>query len=185
MQVINESLSVYRITPGELTMKQIREISVNWADEDTLNGLIMFYEQETDRFLIGPKASEKQIELCTKALSNLSGETLEKLDHLSRDFQIPSNRDIVMILMNVVSIRLEKIRVKDSEAIPGSRFLSVEGDIFQISKIVSVKSRDEAGRYLIEFYITNKRASVKKVFATKSLRDSEFRRIQKVLETVA
>lgn len=185
MQVINESLGIYQIDLGELTMKQIREISVNWDDEDKLDGLIMFYDQETDRVLIGPGAREEQVRICLKALSDISDGTLGKLNQLSCDFQVPMNRDIAKILIQVVSVRLEKMVRKEHIAVPGTKFISIAGDIFQISKIVSVKSRDEAGRYFIEFYITNKRASVKKAFSNRALRDSEFERIQKVLEMVA
>lgn len=185
MQVINESLGIYQIDLGELTMKQIREISVNWDDEDKLDGLIMFYDQETDRVLIGPGAREEQVRICLKALSDISDGTLGKLNRFSRDFQVPTNRDIAKILIQVVSVRLEKMERKEHITVPGTKFISIDGDIFQISKIVSVKSRDEAGRYFIEFYITNKRASVKKAFSNRALRDSEFERIQKVLEMVA
>ena len=185
MQVINESLGIYRIAPGELTMKQIRENFTNWADDFKLDELILFYDQETDRVMLGSGAAEEQVKICLKALSDISDGTLAKLNQLSRDFQVPSNRDIAKILIQVVSVRLEKVERKEHIAIPGTKFISIDGDIFQISKIVSVKSRDEAGRYFIEFYITNKRASVKKAFSSRALRDSEFERIQKVLEMMA
>lgn len=187
MKVIDELLGIYSINPGELTMKQIRENFSNWADDFKLDELIMFYDQEEDQVLVGPGVRGEQIHLSRKVLSRIEPETLNDLNELRSTFQIPSNRDVAGILYRVVTKRLEKKQrqTREQGPIPGTKFISIDGDIFQISKIVSVKSRDEAGRYYIEFYITNKRASIKKMFATKTLRDSEFQRIQKVLEMVA
>lgn len=187
MKAIDELLGIYRITAGELTMKQIRENFSTWDDDFKLDELIMFYDQEKDQVLVGPGVREEQIRLCCKALSKIEPETLDELNEMRSTLRIPSNRDIAEILFRVVEKRLEKQykQSKEHEPIPGLKFISIDGDIFQISKIVSVKSRDEAGRFYIEFYITNKRASIKKAFTNKALRDSEFQRIQKTLELVA
>lgn len=187
MKAIDELLGIYSINLGELTMKQVRENFSNWEDDFKLDEFIIFYDQEKDQILVGPGVREEQIYLCRKALSRIEPETLDRLLEQHSRLQVPSNRIVAQILMRVVTIRLEKQKTqsKELETIPGSKFISINGDIFQISKIVSVKSRDEAGKFYIEFYITNKRASVKKVFASKLSRDTEFQRIRNVLERVA
>lgn len=187
MKVIDELLGIYSINPGELTMKQIRENFSAWGNDFKLDELIMFYDQEKDQVLIGPGIREEHIRLCYKALSKIEPETLDILDEMRSTLRVSFNRNVAGILYRVVTKRLEKQQrqTREQGPIPGSRFISINGYIFQISKIVSVKSRDEAGKFYIEFYITNKRASVKKVFASKSSRDTEFQRIQNVLERVA
>lgn len=187
MQVINEELDLYRIDSGELTIGQIRKYFKNWDDSFRLDELIAFYDSESDKVIVGPKASDTQINFCIKALSRIENETIERLKRKFSEFQFLESRELAAILIRVVMVRLEKKmdQQRTCESVPGSKFISVDGDIFQISKIVSVKSRDESGRYYIDFYVTNKRASVRKTFSTKSLRDSEFQRIQKTLEAMA
>ena len=186
MVPINEQLRIYCISPGELTMKQIRENFKDWDEQDKLDALIMFYDQDEDMVLIGPNASESQINFCIKALSAQGYDALDKMNQYLERFCINGNRGVCRILIQVMTKRIQKANLECNDNItPNSRFISIDGDIFQISKIVSVKKRDEGRRYYIEFYITNKRASVKKEFATKYLRDSEFQRVQKTLESAA
>lgn len=187
MQVINEELGIYRIVPGELTMGQIRKYFKSWDDSFKLDELIAFYDIESDRVVIGPRASDTQISFCIRSLSSIENETLEWLKRKFVAFQFTESRELTLVLLNAVTARLERKidQQKVCEPVPGSKFISIDGDIFQISKIVSVKSHDESGRYYIDFYITSKRASIRKVFATKSSRDLEFQRIQKTLMETA
>lgn len=186
MVPISEQLRIYHISPSELTMKQIRENFNDWKDQDKLGGLIMFYDLDEDAVLIGPHASEVQVGFCVKALSARGYDSLDALNQYLGRFNTEDNRAVCEILMRVITVRNQKAKQeRNNEVNPNSRFISIDGDIFQISKIISVKKRDEGGRYYIEFYITNKRASVKKEFKTQYLRDSEFQRVQKVLESAA
>lgn len=182
MTTINERLRIYRITTDELTMKQIRENFSDWGDKDTLGGLILFYDQAEDKVLIGPGSWDMQVNFCVRVLSADSHKALDKLDLYSKQYQSEAMKVTGKILTRVVTKRMEKSeREKETELYPSSRFISIDGDIFQISKIISVKSCDDGGRHYIEFYITNKRASVRKEFSTRQARDCEFQRIQKTL----
>lgn len=186
MTPISEQLRIYRIAPGELTMKQIRENFGNWKGQYKLNELVAFYDQDEDMVLIGPAAHESQIDFCIETLSAIGHNSLNELNQYLNQLQIEANRTVCIILMRAISKRIQMAEQERNDDVnPNSKFISIDGDIFQISKIVSVKKRDDANRYYIEFYITNKRASIKKEFSSLQLRNSEFQRIQKTLEMVA
>lgn len=185
MTTINEELRIYRIGIEELTVKQIRRIINGWEDQNKIGGLTLFYDMDTDRLLVTPSTNEAQIDLCIKALSSEPDVALEKLEVQKKQLRLDVNREICAILQHVVKIRQEKRRNQPMEVNPNSRFISVGGDIFQISKIVSVKKRDDGNRYYIDFYITNQRASIRKEFDSKLIRDSEFVRIQQTLVSAA
>lgn len=185
MKAINEELRIYQINLEDLTVKQIRKITDGWNNEDRIGGLAIFYEKETDMLFIGPGAVEAHISLCIKALSEDPKIALEKLKLRQSQMRLDVNREIIAILSNVITTRQEKKRYQPIVVNPNARFISIDGDIFQISKIVSVKIRDEGNRYYIDCYITNRRASIRKEFNSKQERNSEFERIQKILEAAA
>lgn len=180
MEVINESLRIYSVSFEELTVKQMREICSGWSDQARLGGLILFYEEKEDKLLTGPSITERQLDFCVKVLSTEPKEAMERLERIP--FHLDCNQTIVEILKKAIANRMKSIRWNDTGINPNSRFISVEGDIFQISKIVSVKKRDDGSRHYIEFYITNKRASIRKEYYSETIRNSEFTRIQKILE---
>lgn len=192
MQAIDEELKLYRVDFGELTMAQIRKYFYGWPDDDKLCTLTSFYDEETDIFYIGPTANDSQIKFAKKALSYDPKYSLGRmLNYVLPDLQSPVNRCHTAHLIRAVEHRMELHREAEAKknadlpANPNTKFITVDGDIFQISKIVSVKKLDEGGRHYLSFYITNKQASVRKEFTSKKLRDTEFTRIQKILESAA
>lgn len=187
MEVINEELRVYRIDPGELTIGQIKTCFRSWEDDEKIGGFMALYDKARNRLLFGPNADEHVVQFGIKALSTSPERALERLNELSGQWRTQGCREFSDILKCVIIHRREMERSKTKEVTvnPNTRFISVDGDIFQISKIVSVKRRDSGGRYYIEFYITNKRASVTKEFSSKNERDFEYSRVQKILESAA
>lgn len=186
MLPISERLRIYRISFEELTMKQIRENFRNWEDQDRLGGLIAFYDRDEDKLLIGPGAVESQVNFCVKALSADRHDALDRLNQFIKQSYVMGNAEMCQVLKFVINERMQMSEHEcDNVANPNSKFISIAGVIFQISKIVSVKKRDDGNRHIIEFYITNKKASVRKEFSSQQLRNSEYQRIQKILEMIS
>lgn len=182
MEVIDNSLRIYRVSFDALTVKQVHEMCSGWNDQDRLGSLILFYEEDEDRLLIGPGITAQQVFFCMKALSSEPNEALKRLDRIQLQFQCVCNQMIIKILKKVITNRMQRGKENEMMTNPSPRFISTDGDIFQISKIVSVKRRDDGSHHYIEFYITNKKSSIRKEYNSQLVRDSEFFRIQKILE---
>lgn len=181
MQAINEELKIYRIQPGEMTMGQIRKYFTNFEDDCLVERFSVFYDAEQDAIFFGDnKADEEMERFFIRVLSNLPYAEEFLLKHREK-MRVSYYLETTGVLLNCVKARLEKLSAAENGGNPDSRFIKIGDDIFQISKIVSVRRRDECERPYIEVFITNRQASVKKEFGSKSMRDEEFKRISRCL----
>lgn len=176
MQVINPALKIYSANMSELTFGQVRKF-INFSDEEPINSIAAAYDPESDKFIINENSVSEIYRFCETGLRKSAAEIKAKLPFFKTRVEL-----VYIILAALTEREARDIQFSEEQSTPNCRFVSVDGDIFQVSKIVSVKRRDEAGRYYIEFYITNKGASVKKCFPSKEKRNREFLRIQTILE---
>lgn len=180
MKLLNADLRIYSSDMTDLTFGQIRSIQ-NFRDDEPISQVSAFYDEEKDYFIINSNCVEEIYQFCEAGLSQ-SAEVLQR--KLSR---LHCRIELMNLIIHVRIIREEKEQEKQQAQVinPNTKFVSVGEDVFQISKIVSTKKRDESGRFYIEVFVTNKRASIKKEFRSKTERDLEFTRVQRVLVSAA
>lgn len=183
MEVINEALRLYRISPDEMTIGQIRKHFSNFSDDCLVGHFSVYYDSEKDIVYFGTESDTQMEKFCIRMLSDMEY-AKEALPGYERAFTSVSCKEMAAVLWHCVNKRLEKVSAEKVTMNPESRFITVLDDVFQISKIVSIRRRDEGYKCYIEVFITNKRASIKKEFTSRALRDSEYNRIISVLQAM-
>ena len=182
MEVISETLKIYRIKPDEMTIGQIRKYFSNFSDDSLVGNFSVFYDSDQDIVYFGSKTDSE--DFCIRMLSDLRRAEII-LPNYFNEVKSEFFREVISVLINCVNIRLSKIPADVPVINPDSRFITIADDIFQISKIVSVRRSDEGSRSYLEVLITNKRASIKKEFSSRAFRDSEYSRIISILQAAA
>lgn len=179
MQLLNRELQIYSGSVSELTFGFVRSL-VNFSDDKLLNDVSVWYDKENDKFVINETYVNELYEFCEKGLQR-------PLELLKRKLpELQGREEIALLIIQVLEHRKKRsMENSRTESNPNSKFVSIGGDIFQISKIVSVKTKDEAEKSFIEVYITNKRASIKKQFSSRCHRDAEFAKVKSILEMSA
>lgn len=183
METISGTLRIYRICPEEMTIGQIRKYFSSFSDDCPVGRFSIFYDSDSDIIYFGSEPDPKAEDFCIRMLSDII-HAERVLPQYLQNAKTIFMKQVITVLTNCVNKRLSQMPVSSSENNPDSRFVTVADDIFQISKIVSVRRRDEGGRNYIEVFITNKKASIKKEFPSKEFRDSEYDRIAAVLQGV-
>lgn len=180
MRLLNEEFQIYSVNVSELRFGQIRRFH-NFDDNEPLSNLQVYYDKKSDRFVINEEHEKELYEFCRLGFTRPFEELKKKLP----EFRV--HTEIVKLIISVRTTREEKAICKQKEEAinPNTKFISIGDDIFQISKLVSVKCCDEADKAFIEVFVTNKRASIRKLFPTKSIRDFEFSKVKKILELSA
>lgn len=185
MQELDQELRIYSANVSELTFGQIKGLR-NFKDEEPLDSIAAFYDEEENRLILNSNTAEFNYVFCKAGLSQ-SAATLQRSLTAFR----AGRRELIRLLIQI-RIDREKKEQKQDQPVPestlvnpDSKFVNVGGDIFQISKIISVKKIDTGDKSMIEIFITNRRASVRKEFFSKRERDLEFSRVCKVLELAA
>lgn len=179
MKLLNEKLQIYSADMSELTFSQIRSIQ-NFGDNEPISVISAFYDSTNDKFVINTDCVNDIYGFCEAGLQKTSEYARQKLPFLRR-------KELGNLILSTLLKREEKeLERRQEQALnPNAKFVSIGDDIFQISKIVSVKKRDEGNEFYIEVYVTNRHASVKKRFSSKNMRDFEFVKVQRTLELTA
>lgn len=162
MKLLNDEFQIYSANVSELRFGEIRSFH-NFDDNEPLSSLQAYYDKESDRFVINEEHVKELYEFCRLGFAR----PLEKLKKKLPEFR--TRIELVKLIINVRTTREEKVICKQKEEAinPNTKFVSIGDDIFQISKLVSVKCSNEAERAFIEVFVTNKRASIKNHFPVK------------------
>lgn len=179
MDLLNENYRIYSASISEITLGVIRKLS-NFTDETSVGSILTWYDEKNDRFVINSMYVSELLAFCELGFYRPLNRLIVRLP------EFKAYREVVELIIRVRKARGEEIINKSEFANnPNSKFVCIGDDIFQISKLVSVKCRDEADKSFIEVYVTNKHASIKKQFQSRAIRDAEFGKIKKILELSA
>lgn len=177
MKLLNSELRIYSADVSEFTFGQIKALR-NFSDDKPLNDILALYDGEKDNFIIPSNHVERLYEFCVKGLNK----PIEELEIKLPKFEVMG--DVVRLMIDVLKARGVK---KKTEVVrsPDSKFINIGDDIFQISKLVAVKKCYEGEKAGIDIFVTNKRASIRRVFSSVIERDEEFMKVQRILEISA
>lgn len=184
MEVINEELRIYRIRPEEMTIGQIRRHFSNFSDDCLVGHFSVYYDSKKDIVFFGSEADKQLEDFCIRMLGNME-QAKEVLPNYRKYAKSAWLMEVSAVLLNCITERLSKKPVRKPAKNPDSKFINIADDIFQISKIVSVRRRDEGSRCYIEVFITNRKASIRKEFPSKRIRDAEYDGIISILQNAA
>lgn len=179
MELLNHEFQIYSANISELTFGAIRRGFKNFTDNESVGCVSAWYEHTTDKLILNKDyviRNKGLYEFCEKCFM----QPLEELRTLN--ITGIGRKEIVEMIANI-RIKREQKAISEREATSnlGAKFIGIGDDVFQISKIVSVKCRDENLKFFVEVYVTNKQASIKKIFPSKVLRDQEFLKVKKAL----
>lgn len=183
MKLLNEKYQIYSGNISELTFGFVRNLK-NFSDEQTLNNIACWYDEERDRFVINEDSKDKDLyKFCLACFE----QPIEHVVCKIKNFKWIGSKETALIIVRIRRERenREFIRSKNENINPNTKFVNIGDDVFQISKLVSVRRRDEADKSFIEVFVTNKQASIKKQFSNKEIRDYEFNKVKNVLELSA
>lgn len=174
MKLLNSELRIYSADISEITFGQIKAFR-SFSDDQPLGDILAFHDGEEDKFIIPANHIERLYEFCEKGLSKSIEELEIKLPRFG------ANRDVVRLIIDVLKIREAKKKAEIVRS-PDSKFINIGDDIFQISKLVAVKKCCEKECFGIDIFVTNKKASVRRLFNSEIERDKEFLKVQGILE---
>lgn len=177
MKLLNSELRIYSADISELTFGQIKALR-NFSDDQPLGDILALHDGKEDNFIIPANHVERLYEFCKKGLSKPIEELEIKLPRFGE------NRDVVRLLIDVLKARGVKKKTEIVRS-PDSKFINIGDDIFQISKLVAVKKCYEGEKAGIDIFVTNKRASIRRLFSSTVERDEEFMKVQRILEISA
>lgn len=178
MKCVDERNKIYSVSLSELTYGKLKELGCG-LDNIKLGSLVMFHEREKDIIYIieGDKYSDT-LKYINKALQ--MGE--EQISYLLTQFKTGLASEVFRVMLGVIKQREPELQITATPQNPSNKFISLGNSLVQISKIISVR---KYGDTALDVMTTGRNASVRKIYPSREIRDSELRRLEKLLLEIA
>lgn len=184
MRCVDNELRIYIFCFDELPIRVVNDVLASFDRnfDGTLGETSMYYDEKSDKIMINQnfKRCDEEIKFIKKIMSL---NNIEEYNEALRNEGTNLRKTEMRILR--IAFRKRQMKKRDTsrelDIKPNVKFLEISGNLFQISKIISVKISCEHGKYFLNVNMTSRCASIKKEFPSKEEANRELNRINDIL----